>query len=76
MNKTESLEEKRERLKKYREAEEKILNGQSYALGSKQLTRTNLAKVQDMIAKLEAEIETIERYGTTKRRSRRVVPVD
>ena len=70
------LEEKKARLQQYREAEEKILRGQSYTIGSNQLTRTSLASVQNMIAKLEAEIEALETHGTTKRRCARVVPID
>lgn len=70
------LDIKKERLQRYYEAEEKILNSQSYALGSKQLTRADLSRVQSMIAKLESDIATLETRGTTKRRCRRAVPID
>ena len=70
------LEIKKERLKRYYEAEEKILNSQSYTLGSKQLTRADLSKVQSMIARLESEIASLENRGTTKRPVRRAIPVD
>lgn len=70
------LEIKKERLRRYYEAEEKILNSQSYALGSKQLTRADLSRVQSMISKLESEIDALERRGTTKRPVRRAIPVD
>ena len=43
----------KERLQKYYDCEEKILQGQSYTIGSRSLTRANLAEVQGMIAKLE-----------------------
>lgn len=70
------LEIKKERLKRYYEAEEKILNSQSYTLGSRQLTRADLAKVQSMIARLESEIAALESRGTTKRPIRRAIPID
>ena len=70
------LEIKKKRLQQYYNAEEKILKGQSYTLGSKQLTRANLALVQSKIKELEAEVEALERRGTAKRRSARVVPID
>ena len=58
------LEIKKNRLKLYYEAEEKVLNSQSYTLGSKTLTRADLTSIQ------------LEQYGTMKRRSVRIVPVD
>lgn len=70
------LEIKKNRLKLYYEAEEKVLNSQSYTLGSKTLTRADLTSIQNMIKKLEGEIASLEQYGTTKRRSVRIVPVD
>ena len=70
------LEIKKNRLKLYYEADEKVLNSQSYTLGSKTLTRADLTSIQNMIKKLEGEIASLEQYGTTKRRSVRIVPVD
>lgn len=70
------LEMKRKRLERYYDAEEKVLNSQSYTLGSKTLTRADLASIQSMIKILESEIESLEKYGTMKRRSVRIVPVD
>ena len=70
------LEIKKNRLKLYYEAEEKVLNSQSYTLGSKTLTRADLTSIQSMIKKLEGEIASLEQYGTTKRRSARIVPID
>ena len=70
------LEMKKKRLQQYYDAEEKILRGQSYTLGSRQLTRANLASVQNKIKELESEVESLERRGTLKRRCARVVPID
>lgn len=41
-----------ERLKKYIEAEEAILVGQSYTIGNRTLTRANLATVEKVIQDL------------------------
>lgn len=68
------LDFKKERLQRYYKAEEKILNGQSYTIGSRTLTKANLASVQRIIKELEAEVEVLEKRGSTKRRSARVVP--
>lgn len=70
------LKMKKERLEKYYITEEKILNSQSYSLESRTLTRADLKTVQTMIQKLEGEIAAIESRGSTKRKVRRVVPVD
>lgn len=49
---------KERRLQMYLEAEEKILQGQSYSIGDRNLTRADLYRVQQMIEKLSAELET------------------
>ncbi len=41
-----------ERLKKYIEAEEAVLAGQSYTIGNRTLTRANLATVEKVIQDL------------------------
>jgi len=66
---------KKERLQRYYDAEEKILKGKSYTIGSRTLTRANLASVQKVIKELETEIGALEKHGSTKRRSARVVPL-
>ena len=70
------LEELKERLDIYKNAEQKILQGQSYTIGSRQLTRASLPSVQKMIKELEAEIDVLEQRGTKKRRMCRAVPLD
>lgn len=76
MDKKEKLKVLQERLDAYYKAEQKILKSQSYSIGSNQVTRANLERVQAQIKELESEIATLESRGTTKRRSARVVPVD
>lgn len=64
------------RLEEYYLAESKILRSQSYSMGSRQLTRADLSAVQDEIKELEAALDALEVHGTTKRRTRRAVPLD
>ena len=61
-----------ERLKKYIEAEEAILYGQSYTIGNRTLTRANLATVEKVIQDLIAAGATVddgesESGGSTRR---------
>ncbi len=61
-----------ERLKKYIEAEEAILSGQSYTIGNRTLTRANLATVEKVIQDLIAAGATVddgesESGGSTRR---------
>lgn len=77
------LEDKKKRLGEYRKRESEMLNSegvQQYAVGSRSLTRfsTDLRAVQDMIAKLEQEIEELEGQllGIKPRRAVGVVPRD
>lgn len=74
--KSKKLEALRERLQLYLNAEKKILQGQSYTIGSRQLERANLATVQKKISELQSQIDAVEATGTTKRRAYRAVPLD
>ena len=60
-----------ERLELYYEAERKVLRGQSYTLGNRQLTRANLSEIRKAIKDLENELEQLE--GRSRGFSRRVV---
>ena len=58
----------------YYKAEEAILNGaQSYAIGSRNLTRANLGDIQEMIATLETKVAedeaAVESGGSGRRKS-------
>lgn len=61
----------RERLELYYEAERKVLRGQSYTLGNRQLTRANLAEIRRAIKELESELEQMA--GRSRGFSKRVV---
>ena len=60
-----------ERLELYYEAERKVLRGQSYTLGNRQLTRANLAEIHKVIKELENELEQMA--GRSRGFSKRVV---
>ncbi|MDE7425567.1 MAG: hypothetical protein K2N51_18055 [Lachnospiraceae bacterium] len=63
----------------YYQAEEAILGGaQSYSLGTRSLTRANLADIRTMIDKLEDEISELESIvdGRKPRKAFAVVPRD
>ncbi len=62
------------RLELYYKAEEAILTGQEYTLGTKRLRRADLADVQAMIRSLEKEVEELRKGG--KNKAVRAVPLD
>jgi hypothetical protein len=70
------LDTYRNRLTLYYKAEEKILEGQSYSIGSRSLTRANLSEVRAEIKDLEGKISALESTGTTKRKVARIIPRD
>lgn len=65
-----------ERLKKYIEAEEAILGGQSYTIGNRTLTRANLATVEKVIQELIAAGATIDGEVDSTGNTKRVVLLD
>lgn len=68
------LETAQERLLLYYEAERRVLVGQSYTIGDRQLTRANLSEIRKAIDSLKAEIEQL--LGRSRGFSRRVVFMD
>lgn len=73
------VEEYKKRLNLYYEAEEAILGGaQSYSIGSRNLTRANLAEVRNTIEHLinQIEIEEARAKGKGKMRVMGGVPRD
>lgn len=60
-----------ERLNLYYEAERKVLSGQSYTIGNRQLTRANLSEIRRAIKELEREVEQLS--GRSRAFSKRVV---
>ncbi|MGG1442103.1 DUF6148 family protein [Brevibacillus laterosporus] len=73
------LETLHTRLQQYIDCESAILTGaQSYAIGSRNLTRANLAEISDMIKYMEKEIAMEETKAKTGGRNRMmgVIPRD
>ena len=70
----EQLERAKNRLELYYKAEEAILTGQEYTIGTKRLKRADLADVQSMIAALEKEVKSLENGG--KNKALRGIPLD
>lgn len=64
------------RLQLYVEAEEKILQGQSYTIGNRTLTRANLPEVRAAIDDLLAQGATLDGVSGRARRTKRIVFVD
>lgn len=70
----ERLERAKKRLELYYKAEEAILTGQEYTIGTKRLRRADLEDVQAMIKQLENDVESLKAQG--KNRALRGVPLD
>lgn len=73
------LAKKKERLDLYYAAEEAIIGGaQSYSLGTRSLTRGNLADIRAMIDSLEKDVNELEDRikGKRPRKAFGVVPRD
>lgn len=64
------------RLDLYLAAEEKVLEGQAYTMGTRSLTRADLSEIKSEIKELESKIYALETRGTTKRKVARIVPCD
>lgn len=67
----------RERLQKYMDAEEKVLNGQSYEIGGRKLTRADLKEISDGITLWAGRLKQAELDEATGRggiRMMRVIP--
>lgn len=75
MSTREDIDELKTMLGEVNTAIRKVLTGQSYSLGSRTVTRANLAELRSFRKELEAEIEALEESGTTKRRFKRIVPI-
>lgn len=51
------------RLENYLEAERRVLSGQSYRVGSRELTRANLADIRAAIEDISNQIDMLESSG-------------
>lgn len=73
-----TLEQAKEHLQAWMEAELKVTTGQSYTIGRKQLTRANLSEISEKIRFWSNEVVKIENQMKNKGTNRvyRVVPRD
>lgn len=53
----------------------KVLGGQSYSIAGRSVTRANLTEMRKLRNELQAELDELERTGSTRRKFRRVVPL-
>jgi hypothetical protein len=74
----ERLAKSKERLSAYYRAELAVLDGQSYSIGTRTLTRANLAWIKTQIDNLEKQVEELKAMsqGKGRRKSFRVTPRD
>lgn len=70
-----TIEEARENLRMWLDAEKAVASAQSYKIGGRNLTRANLSDITDRIKYWRNEIEKLE-SGRTGARVMRAVPRD
>lgn len=61
--KKERLERYKKRLAMYYEAEEAVLSGQEYKIGTRSLKMADLSTIRSAIGELEGQIESLEVNG-------------
>jgi hypothetical protein len=78
MSAVDRLVKTKERLNAYYEAELAVLAGQSYTIGSRSLTRANLAWIRQQIKDLESLVDELESAaaGHGYRKAFRITPRD
>lgn len=72
--KKERRERLKERLQEYYRAEERVLLGQEYSIGTRTLRRADLAEIRKAIKDLENQISLIDNAG--KNKAARFIPRD
>lgn len=75
MAETSSIDEAREMLQMWLDAEKAVATGQSYKIGSRSLTRANLSDIAKRITYWKNEVAKLE-SGRTGARVLRAVPRD
>ena len=71
-----TIEEAQENLRMWLDAEKAVATGQSYKIGSRQLTRANLKDITDRIAFWRNELERLESGRGRGAKVFRAVPRD
>jgi len=72
------LERTQERLNAYYDAELAVLSGQSYRIGSREMTRADLGVIRQTISDLENQIDELQsiKDGRERRAAFRIIPRD
>lgn len=70
-----TIDEAKENLRMWLDAEKAVATGQSYQIGTRKLTRVNLSEIAERIAFWRNEMEKLE-SGRTGARVMRAVPRD
>lgn len=70
------LERARFHLDAWYKAELAISTGQSYTIGSRNVTRANLGEVMKQIEYWKNQVNLLENYGGVRRRAKRYIPRD
>ena len=63
-----------QRLTEYLDAESKVLQGQSYAIAGRSLTRANLSEIREGIEFWSNKVATLQAAGSGRSRARTMVP--
>lgn len=71
-----TLAEARNMLNMWIEAEKAVATSQSYSIGSRSLTRANLAEIRKSIEYWRNEVAALEKGNSNGRRVVRVIPRD
>lgn len=71
-----TLEEARENLKLWLDAEKAVATGQSYRIGTRSLTRASLREITQRIQYWRSEVSRLECGGSNGVRVLRIVPRD
>lgn len=71
-----TLQEARNMLNMWIEAEKAVATSQSYTIGSRSLTRANLAEIRKSIEYWRNEVAALEHGNSNGRRVVRVIPRD
>ena len=64
-----TLAQAEERLTMYLNAEEKVLQGQSYKIGERELNRANLSHIREAIEYWDAKVKTMTNSASGRGRS-------
>lgn len=71
-----TLQQANDRLQMWLDAEEKVATGQSYRIGTRQLTRVDLVEIRKQINYWQAEVDRLAAGRSRGARVMRIIPRD